>query len=168
MIWFGVFITCANVVGHTTVLLNKYTIHGPSKTISEWCEWNMILKSICPSWWDIFFPRSWENIFKKEKVCGIAMNCFNAFWLSWKLYLLCKQLLFLLSCEDQAISALFAELHFGSAQGPSSLTWSLSLHCLLEETLQILPIVCLLMEKKMEKQNRSGPIVYYEIFNWIG
>lgn len=166
----GVLITCANVVGHSIVLLNKYAVHGTSKTMSEWCEWSMILKSICLCWDKYFLPKKLREHIKERKSLWDSCELLQCIpiKLIWKLYLLCKQLLFLLSCEKQALSVLCAELHFGSAQDPSSLMWSLTLHCLLEEILQSLPILCLPMEKMMEKQKRSGPRVCYEIFNRRG
>lgn len=79
--WPAVLTACANIVGHTRILLNKYTVQSTYKTTSEWWGCNMILKSICPCG----ILTSWEaerTQKKNEKLCEIPVICFSESWFS--------------------------------------------------------------------------------------
>lgn len=104
---------------------------------------------------------------KKEKVHGIPIICFSES-VDMKTAPALRASLVLLSCEEQTISVLFTELRFVRGPDLSSLMWSLTLHYPLQEIMQSLCILCLLMEKMMNEQKRSGLIVCYWIFNWTG
>lgn len=120
--------------------------------------------------WDIFVSRCWDNVEKrKKKSMGFLwFASVNPDLVDMKTAPALRANLVLLSCEEQTIYVLFTELRFGRGPDLSSLMWSLTLHYPLQEIMQSLCILCLLMEKMMNEQKRSGLIVCYWIFNWTG
>lgn len=158
--WLDVLTACANIEGYTTILLNKYRVQGTYKTTSEWWGCNIILEISVVRYF--LLKKLREHRKRRKKSMGFLwFASVNHDLVDMKTAPALQASVVLLSCEEQTISNLFTELHFGSAPGLSSLMWYLTLHYPLQEITQSIWILCLLMGKMMKKQKRSGPTVCY-------